>query len=177
MRRLPMRKIKDVLRLHGAGLSARRIAAGVGLGRSTVAEYLRRAEVAELVRPLADGLEDEARERLLFPPLPAPKERQLTEPGWAAIHRDLRRPGVTLSLSWEECRGAHANDGYGCSAFCEHCRRWTGRPRLRVMRQHHVAGERMFVDCSGVRMSVVRDRPPVRRARWRFLSLCSAPRT
>ena len=40
MRRLPMRKIKDVLRLHAAGRSARQIGPSVGVGRSTVAEYL-----------------------------------------------------------------------------------------------------------------------------------------
>ena len=47
MRRLPMRKIKDVLRLHAAGRSARQIGPSVGVNRSTVADYLRRAEVAD----------------------------------------------------------------------------------------------------------------------------------
>ena len=57
MRRLPMRKIKDVLRLHAAGRSARQIGASVGVGRSTVAEYLRRADVAGLSWPLPEGLD------------------------------------------------------------------------------------------------------------------------
>jgi energy-coupling factor transporter ATP-binding protein EcfA2 len=34
------------------------------------------------------------------------------QPEWAAVHRELRRPGVTLQLSWEEYREAHPN-GYG----------------------------------------------------------------
>ena len=46
MRRLPMRKIKEVLRLHAADRSARQIGPSVGVSRSTVADYLRRAEVA-----------------------------------------------------------------------------------------------------------------------------------
>lgn len=154
MRRLPMRKIRDVLRLHAAGLSARQIAASVGVGRSTVAEYLRRAEVARLGWPLPDGLCDEGLERRLFPPVPAPTERLFAEPDWAALHRELKRPGVTLSLLWEEYRGTHPDDGYGYSAFCEHYRRWAGRLPS-VMRQRHVAGERMFVDYSGKRMTVV----------------------
>lgn len=154
MRRLPMRKIKDVLRLHAAGLSARQIAVSVGVGRSTVAEYLRRAEVARLGWPLPDGLCEEGLERQLFPPVPAPTERLFAEPDWAALHRELKRPGVTLSLLWEEYRGTHPDDGYGYSAFCEHYRRWAGRLPA-AMRQRHVAGERMFVDYSGKRMTVI----------------------
>ena len=60
MRRLPMRKIKDVLRLHAAGRSARQIGPSVGVSRSTVADYLRRAEVAGLSWPLPEGLDEEA---------------------------------------------------------------------------------------------------------------------
>src|SRR5262249_62165191 len=42
--RAPMRKVREVLRLkHALGLSERQIAVSVGVSRSTVAEYLRRA--------------------------------------------------------------------------------------------------------------------------------------
>ena len=153
MRRLPMRKIKDVLRLHAAGRSARQIGPSVGVGRSTVAEYLRRAEVAGLSWPLPEGLDDETLERRLFPPTPPAKGRQFAEADWAAAHRELKRPGVTLALLWDEYRGQHP-DGYGYSAFCEHYRSWAGRLSP-VMRQRHAAGERMFVDYSGTRMAVI----------------------
>ena len=152
MRRLPMRKIKDVLRLHAAGRSSRQIGPSVGVGRSTVAEYLRRAEVAGLSWPLPEGLDEAALERLLFPPPPAAKGRRFAEPDWAAVHRELKRPGVTLALLWDEYRGRRP-DGYGYSAFCQHYRHWTGRLSP-VMRQRHVAGERMFVDYSGTKMTV-----------------------
>lgn len=148
-----MRKIKDVLRLHAAGRSARQIGPSVGVGRSTVADYLRRAEVAGLSWPLPEGLDEAALERLLFPPPPPLRDRQFAEPDWAAVHRELKRPGVTLALLWDEHRGRHP-DGYGYSAFCEHYRRWAGRLSP-VMRQRHAAGERMFVDYSGTRMSVI----------------------
>jgi transposase len=153
MRRLPMRNIKDVLRLHAAGRSARQIGPSVGVGRSTVAEYLRRAEVAGLSWPLPEGLDEAALERLLFPPPPPAKDRQFAEADWAAVHLELKRPGVTLALLWDEYRGRHP-DGYGYSAFCEHYRRWAGRLSP-VMRQRHAAGERLFVDYSGTRMSVI----------------------
>lgn len=60
---------------------------------------------------------------------------------------------MTLALLWDEYRGRHS-DGYGYSAFCEHCRRWTGRLSP-VMRQRHVAGERMFVDYAGMTLEVI----------------------
>ena len=148
-----MRKIKDVLRLHAAGRSARQIGPSVGVSRSTVADYLRRAEVAGLSWPLPDGLDEEALERRLFPPPPPAQSRLFTEADWAEIHRELKRPGVTLALLWDEYRGQHP-DGYGYSAFCEHYRRWVGRLSP-VMRQRHAAGERMFVDYSGTRMAVI----------------------
>ena len=148
-----MRKIKDVLRLHAAGRSARQIGPSVGVSRSTVADYLRRAEVADLSWPLPEGLDEEALERRLFPPPPPAQSRLFTEADWAEIHRELKRPGVTLALLWDEYRSQHP-DGYGYSAFCEHYRRWVGRLSP-VMRQRHAAGERMFVDYSGTRMAVI----------------------
>ena len=148
-----MRKIKDVLRLHAAGRSARQIGPSVGVSRSTVADYLRRAEVAGLSWPLPEGLDEEALERRLFPPPPPAQSRLFTEADWAEIHRELKRPGVTLALLWDEYRSQHP-DGYGYSAFCEHYRRWVGRLSP-VMRQRHAAGERMFVDYSGTRMAVI----------------------
>ena len=42
--RLPMRKIRDVLRLHAGGLSKRRIAASLTIGRPPVGDYIRRAQ-------------------------------------------------------------------------------------------------------------------------------------
>ena len=90
-----MRKIHDVLRLHAVGLN---------IGRTAVGDYLRRARRAGLAWPLPEGLSDEALERLLFapPPVLSPDRRPL--PDWPLLHRELKRPGVTLSLLWEEYR-------------------------------------------------------------------------
>ena len=148
-----MRKIEDVLRLHARGLSTRRISLATGVGKTTVIEYLRRATTAGLSWPLPAGLDEAGLERRLFPPPPSAKGRQFAEPDWAAVHRELKRPGVTLALLWDEYRGGHPA-GYGYSAFCDHYRRWSGRLSP-VMRQRHAAGERMFVDYSGTKMSVI----------------------
>ena len=44
--RLPMRNIRDVLRLSAAGMSKRKIAAGLGIGATAAGECLRRAREA-----------------------------------------------------------------------------------------------------------------------------------
>jgi len=51
MERLPMRKIKDVLRLSASGCSIRRIAQSVGISRPSVSTYLTRAADAGLSWP------------------------------------------------------------------------------------------------------------------------------
>ena len=62
-----MRKLRDVLRLKAEGLKGRQIAASLGLGQSTIVEYLGRAQRADLGWPLPDELDDAALEALLFP--------------------------------------------------------------------------------------------------------------
>ena len=151
--RLPMRKISDVLRLHAGGLSKRRIAVSLNIGRTTVGDYINRARRAGLGWPLAEDLSDEDLERLLFPPPVAVSPDRRSLPDWPVLHRELKRPGVTLSLLWEEYRAVH-RDGYGYSRFCELYRAWKGG-LAPTMRQSHVAGEKMFVDYAGATLEVI----------------------
>ncbi len=82
-----------------------------------------------------------------------PGSRRKAEPDWAAIHHELRRPGVTLLLLWEEYRAIHAT-GYGYSRWCDLYRSWEARLSP-TMRQAHPAGERLFVDYAGHPVEVV----------------------
>ena len=150
--RLPMRKIREVLRLGAEGLSKRRIGASLGISATAAVECLHRARRAGLSWPLPEGLDDAALELRLYPPAISEKvERPL--PDWSRIHRELRRAGVTLLLLWEEYREQHP-DGVGYSWFCETYQAWKGR-LTPTMRQTHIAGERMFVDYSGKKPHIV----------------------
>jgi transposase len=66
--RLPMRKIRDVLRLRAGGMSKRQIAASLSIGATAAGDCMRRARYAGLSWPLPEELSDEALERLLYPP-------------------------------------------------------------------------------------------------------------
>jgi transposase len=153
--RLSMRRIRQVLQLHfGARSSARVIAGTVGIGRSTVQDYLARAAAAGLVWPLPPELMDEALEQLLFPaPSNRPGARRYVEPDWPALVREMKRPGVNLSVLFEEYRGVHP-DGYAYSRFCELYRAFE-RHLSPTMRQTHVAGDKAFVDYSGKKVAIV----------------------
>jgi transposase len=143
-----MRKIREVLRLkHACGLSERRIALAIGLSRSTIKAYLKRADSCGIAWPLAPEIEDSALERQLFPIVEVARDVARPLPEWREVQRELKQRGVTLQLLWEEYR-AHHHDGYGYSRFCDLYRAWlkTVSP---TMRQTHAAGEKLFVDWAG----------------------------
>jgi transposase len=153
-KRLAMRQIKEVLRLKwGQGLSQRQIAHSLGISRPAIAEYLHRAAQAGLSWPVPETLDETAVEQLLFPARPTPSAPDLVVPDWATIHRELKRKNVTLFLLWQEYKAAQPS-GFQYSWFCQGYRRWAGKLDL-VMRQHHRAGEKLFVDYAGQTMPVV----------------------
>jgi len=156
--RLSMRKIRDVLRLRFAqGLSQRAIGNSVGLSTGAVNSCLSRARLARLSWPLPESLDDAQLEALLYPPPPKVAAERRPVPDWAMIHRELRRPNMTLALLWEEYRAGHgAQDGFGYSWFCDLYREWVGRLKP-TLRQVHTAGERVFVDFAGHSMEVIDD--------------------
>jgi transposase len=152
-RELSMRQLRHLLRLHHDGVGAREIGRRLGVARSTIQDNLKRAAAVGLAWPLADDVTDDALEQRLFGRAGvATGQRRRIEPDWAALARELKRPGVTMTILWEEYQEAHA-EGYGYSRFCDLLRGFERR-LTPVMRQHHVAGEKAFVDYSGKRIAI-----------------------
>lgn len=150
--RLLMRRLRELLRLkYDAGLSHRAIAQACAVGLGTVTLHLQRATAAGLQWPLPDDLDDATLEARVFA-RPAPA-RDRVVPDWRLLHQELKKPGVTLALLWQEYRAEYP-EGYGYSQFCERYRRWV-RALKPSMRQVHRAGEKLFVDFSGKRPHLV----------------------
>ena len=151
-----MRKIREVLRLRlGHGLPQRAVGQSLRLSQGAVSGYIARARRVGLGWPLPDGLDDAQLEALLYPPPSAVAMERRPVPDWAVVHRELRRPNVTLALLWEEYRdGPGGRDGFGYSWFCDLYRDWVGRLKP-TLRQVHTAGERVFVDFAGHAMEVI----------------------
>src|SRR5580658_2330394 len=149
-RELSMRQLRHLLRLHHGGVSAREIGRRLGVARSTVQDNLKRAAAAGLAWPLADEVTDDAPERLFGRAEKETGLRRRIEPDWAALARELKRPG-----------GHDDNPVGGMSkmptvtAGSADLLRGFERRLSPVMRQHHVAGEKAFVDYSGKRIAIV----------------------
>jgi transposase len=143
-----MRKIKEVLRLkHHCGLSRRQVAHSLKISRSTVADYLDRAEQAVLGWPLPEGLSDQELEQRLFPPPPVIAGSARPLPDCDYIYQELKahkKFNLTLDLLWREYKEQHP-EGYQYSQFCWLYRSWQKKLDY-SMRQDHRGGERLFVD-------------------------------
>jgi hypothetical protein len=73
--RVPMRKIRDVLRLGlGLGLPQRAVGHSLGLSQAAVNEYLGCARRAGVGWPLPENLDDDRLEGAVQPPLSGPCE-------------------------------------------------------------------------------------------------------
>jgi transposase len=148
-----MHKIKEILRLHHElGLTRREIGRSLSISHNTVADVIRRSEMARLSFSLAEELDETALDALLYPPT-ALSSTPRPEPDPEKMHRELTRTGVTLQLLWLEYKADHP-DGLQYTQFCERYRRFRGQVDV-VLRQVHKAGEKLFVDFAGPTVAIV----------------------
>jgi len=153
-----MRQVREILRLKlVGGLATREVGRRVGVAASTVRATLKRFQASGLSWPLPEELTDTALDIRLFGPAGSKQgHRRQAEPDWAAIHRELKRKHVTLSILWDEYIEQNPQ-GYRYSRFCELYRGWEGRVSV-TMRQSHVGGDKLFVDYAGDTVPVIVDR-------------------
>lgn len=151
--RLPVRKIREVLRLKkDEGFSNRTIARICKISNSTVGEYLDRAEQCEIGWPLPDGLSEDALYERLYPEKKPATATVRPEPDWEEVQRELSKRGVSLKLLWQEYREKNPN-GLGKTQFGEHYQRWN-QAHTNSMRLPHKGGEEMEVDYSGMTIPI-----------------------
>ena len=150
-----MSKIIEVLRLkYDARLSHARIARAVGLSKGAVGKYVSLAAAAGVSAwPAPDGLDEAALERRLFPASQGTPSRFI-EPDWFEVHQELKRKGVTLQRLWSEHVERVGDRAHRYTQFSRRYRAWKGLQR-RSMRQHHTAGDKIFIDHAGPTVAVI----------------------
>ena len=152
--RLSMRTIREVLRLKWEKkLSNKQIAKSCNIARSTIRDYLERAQSADLSWPLPPDLDDGRLEALLFSSAPKESSEKRGLPAMEYIRKELTRKGVTLRLLWLEYRQANP-DGYQYSQFCLRYHLWSDTLDV-SLRQTYRAGEKLFVDYAGQTIPVM----------------------
>jgi transposase len=148
-----VRKIKEVLRLHyEKGFSTRQIAKSLSIGRSTVQDYLDRAQRVGLNWSLTADLDETSLEHQLYPPVPCVAQEKRQMPSMEYLYQELKKKGVTLQLLWHEYKQANP-DGYQYSRFCYHYQQWVQKLDL-CLRQEYRTGEKLFVDYAGQTMEI-----------------------
>ncbi|MEP3163942.1 MAG: IS21 family transposase, partial [Marinobacter sp.] len=154
-KRIPMRKIREVLRLRlEAGLSIRQISASTKTNVGAIQKLLARADALNLNWPLPDDLDDGRLAALFYPGADPTTSTRYQVPDWATVHQELKRKGMTKQLLWEEYTAQYPNRCYSYSQYCDRYRHWL-KQQKRSMRQTHKAGERCFVDYCGPTVPIV----------------------
>ena len=145
-----MANYREILRLASLKHSQREIAASLKCSRNTIGEVLNTAAQKGITWPLDNDVTNAELEELLFPDK-RKTESIYSEPDYAYIHRELAKPGVTLTLLWEEyCRTCHESGRtpYMSTQFGDKYRKWT-RITKATMRITHKPGDAMEVDWAG----------------------------
>lgn len=153
-----MHTIQEALRLtYLSKLSSRQVSLLTNISQTTVLDYCSRFKKVSV--PIEELMEyDNAKViSLLYPEIVSSRKTTTRpHPDWDQVHAELKQKGMTRLLLWEEYKEQHP-DGYGYTQFKEYYNRFikTINPS---MRQIHYAGDKLFVDFSGLTMPVVNAR-------------------
>lgn len=153
MERLSMLKIKEVFRLaFESKLSARQIARALNTSHTVINRYLKRLKKSGFSYEELMACSDKEVLSLLFN-LEA-KPSKYPTPDWNSVHEEMQRhKHVTLELLHEQYARDYPNGHYGYTWFCNHYKAYT-KKLSPSMRQVHKAGEKVFIDFSGLRMPI-----------------------
>ena len=148
MRNLPMKQVREVLRLYLlANLSARKIQGATGVAKTTIQDYIKRYKSSDITTlEILNNLDDDTLYRKLF----GKTKKNSTKsskimPDYNYIHQELKcakKTKVTLMLLWEEYKKEYGNNAYEYTQFRVYYKRY--KQKLNPsMRQVHIAGEKL----------------------------------
>ena len=143
-------RFREILKLTWSGYSGTEVSRACGCARSTVQDYVERASSGGVTAESITELSDSELRRILGKKAHREHRAGGPEIDWSWVSQELLRPGVTLSLLWEEKIRGEEN-GCSYSAFCRRYRKWGIKHEV-TLRQFHRPGEKSFVDFSGLKL-------------------------
>lgn len=154
-KRIEMRKVRELLRLNfEQNISARKAAKILGIGKTVASQYAAGFKASGLDFSSIAAMSDSE----LLSAINAKKESE--NPRFKELfaqfpyfEKELKRTGVTLQLLWKEYSESHT-DYYGYSQFCHHYYHWRKETKV-SMHMEHKAGDKLFVDFTGKKLSIV----------------------
>jgi len=150
-----MSQIKQLLQLHEQGKSKKFIARSLGMSKNTVKVYLSKLALSTIDIQSLLTLDDPILEGKFHAGNPAYKDERFdhfkTKLGY--FSKELTRVGVTRQLLWEEYLSDYPG-GYGHTQFCYHLSQQLIARKPSMVLQHR-AGEKLFIDFAGKKLSYV----------------------
>jgi transposase len=164
------RKMKEILRLyHEANLSMHQIAKSLNLSSGVVYKYLKKAKLESIKWPLPEHIKTDHDLEVILKSKSTPS---VEEVDFSKASIELKRKGVTLCLLWEEyTRFGLTTLSY--SQFCRRYRTWKSKQPI-SMRQTHIAGDKVFIDYSGMTFDVIDPETGEIRAAQIFIGVLGA---
>ncbi len=150
-----MSQIKQLLQLHQQGKGKKFIARSLGISKNTVKSYLAKTEALQLSIPALLALEDPVLEAKFHAGNPAYKEERFEDlkSRLEYFARELSRKGVNKLLLWQEYKQRYPQ-GYSYTQFCFHLSQQLIARKPSMVLQHR-AGEKLFIDFTGKKLSYV----------------------
>jgi len=153
-----MQRIKQIIRYHIDGLGTKRIVTLTRASKNTVKQYVRRFHELSVTWEELNVLKEHEVHRLFSTSLPKelakqdPRFERLQEllPG---IVKALRKRGMTIDLQWERYKSSQA-DHYQRTQFGQYLRDYR-KISNGTMHVEHKAGDKLFVDYTGDKLSIV----------------------
>ena len=150
---IDMINIRQILRLHNDGVSKREIEKLLGITRKTISKYISLLESAGLsYEELKDRSDSELFKLFLEKEKPSSDRLQKLQMMLPSMEKELKRTGVTKFLLWEEYKSEYPG-GYNYTQFCHYFREYL-KPNEATMHFEHKAGDKMFIDFTGKKLSV-----------------------
>jgi transposase len=153
-----MQTIREVLRLkYRNALTTRQIQTMTKVSKSSVANYIKIYTELDANLDEVLALDDKTLEELFFTKnrlaVTSLTTKHLQHPNWKEIRTELSKKGMTRHLLWEEHKEKNPNL-YSYSQFNRYYKQFinTLNPS---MRQVHYAGDKLFIDYSGLTMPIV----------------------
>lgn len=151
--RKPMENIREMLRMHEAGFSRRKIARTLKISRPTIGEYLTQFEEARVDYAACARMSDDQLLEIFRKDTKQQEKLTSLVAKFEEYVKELKRTGVTLKLLWQEYI-AENPAGYRYSQFNHHFSQWKKDSAV-AMHMEHKVGDKMFVDYAGKKMSWV----------------------
>ena len=138
---------REILRLNSLKYTQTDISISLKTSRNTIREVIKIAKEKDISWPLEESVTNSILEGLLYPEK-TEKANVFCQPDYEYIHREVARPGVTMSLLHAEylARCADAGQiGYQKTQFYDNYSAWARKTKA-TMRIHHKPGDAMEVD-------------------------------